>query len=382
MDFGLSAGVRANLLALQRIASDIAITQQRLATGKRVNSAIDDPAAFFTASALNTRAAALNRVADDIGTAKQTLEAASAGIAAMQELISSARDLAYQALNSSSTLAKVTGTVTGLTGATTLSSLTFDNNDTITVSDGTTTATYTHNGAQDVQDFLDAVNNEAGLNVVASLTSDGRIQLEATGVNDVTIGGSATAGELLAIGLVAGTTSSTTNALRQALAQEFDTIRQQIDDLAADAGYNGQNLLAGSTLTVTFNEDGTSSVTVTGTAVTAAGLGVDSAVSTGGDFQYDADINSFLSDLDAAEASLKTQASRYGSNAALVATRESFARDMGDLLTTGADNLVLADTNAEGARLLALQTHQQLAATALSLASKADTGVLRLFGVA
>jgi flagellin-like hook-associated protein FlgL len=382
MDFGLSAGVRANLLALQRIASDIAITQQRLATGKRVNSAIDDPAAFFTASALSTRAAALNRVADDIGTAKQTLEAASAGIAAIQELISSARDLAYQALNSASTLAEVTGTVTGLTGATSLSGLGFDPGDTITVSDGTTTATYNHAGGQDVQDFIDAVNNEAGLNVVASLTADGRIQLDATGVNDVTIGGSASAGELLTIGLTAGTTSSTTNALRQALAQEFDTIRQQIDDLAADAGYNGQNLLAGSTLTVTFNEDGTSSVTVTGTAVTAAGLGVDSAVSTGGNLQYDADINSFLSDLDAASASLETQASRYSSNAAIVATRESFARDMGDLLTTGADNLVLADTNAEGARLLALQTHQQLAATALSLASKADTGVLRLFGVA
>ena len=126
---------------------------------------------------------------------------------ASQSLIKNTRSLAYQALNSASTLAEVTGNVTGLTGATAIS---MDNGDTITVSDGTTTATYTHAGGQDVQDFLDAVNNTANLNVEASLTSDGRIQLEATGVNNVTIGGSASVGELSAIGLAAGTTTSTT----------------------------------------------------------------------------------------------------------------------------------------------------------------------------
>ena len=52
---------------------------------------------------------------------------------------------------------------------------------------------------------------------------------------------------------------------------------------------------------------------------------------------------------------------------------------MASVLTTGADNLTNADVNAEAASLLALQTRQQLAQTALSLANQADQGVLRLF---
>jgi flagellin-like hook-associated protein FlgL len=254
-----------------------------------------------------------------------------------------------------------------------------DDGDTVTVSDGTTTATYTHAGGNDLQDFLDAVNNTTNLEVDAALV-DGRVQLTATTTNSITIGGSASAGELTAIGLTAGTTVGATNTTRQTLAQEFDEIRAQIDQLAQDAGFNGQNLLAGSNLTVKFNETGEASLTVNGSTVTAAGLGVDSAVLTGGNFQSDADINAFLADLDAASTALKAKATAYGADAAMVAAREEFGRAMVDLLNTGADQLVLADTNEESAKLLALQTHQQLAATSLSLASRADAGVLRLFG--
>jgi flagellin-like hook-associated protein FlgL len=96
----LSSAVRANLLALQQIAAAIGQTQMRLATGKRVNGAIDGPAAFFTASALNARAAELNQIVDDVGLAKKVVEAASNGIDAVQTLIKNARDLAYQALSS------------------------------------------------------------------------------------------------------------------------------------------------------------------------------------------------------------------------------------------------------------------------------------------
>jgi flagellin-like hook-associated protein FlgL len=376
MSVGLAAGVRANLLALQRISIDITQAQQRLATGRRVNSAADNPASFFTASALSARASALNVVLDDVGNAKKVLEAASAGIGAMQKLISAARDLATEALGSASTLAKITGSATGLTAGTAIA---MDNGDTVTVSDGTTTATYVHVGGDDLQDFLDAVNNTSGLKVDAALV-DGRIVLSATTTNSITIAGSASAGELTTIGLTAGTTAGATNTTRQTLAQEFDEIRQQIDQLAQDAGFNGQNLLAGSNLTVKFNETGSASLTVTGSTVTALNLGVDSAVLTGGNFQYDADINAFLADLDAATTALKAKATAYGADAAMVAAREEFGRAMVDLLNTGADQLVLADTNEESAKLLALQTHQQLAATSLSLASRADAGVLRLFG--
>ena len=376
MGDGLSAAVRANLIALQRLASDIGRGQNRLATGKKVNTPSEGPAAYFTASALNARAAALNSVLDGIGGGKKVIEAANAGIEGIQSLIKNARSLAYQALTSPSTLAEVTGTVNGLTGATAIS---MDNGDTITVSDGTTTATYTHAGGQDVQDFIDQVNNTANLNVEARLTSDGRIELEATGVNSVTIAGSASAGELSAIGLSAGTTTSSTNSLRQALAQQFDTIRTQINELAGDASYNGQNLLAGSTVSVTLNETGGAAATVHGTQVTASSLGIASASGAGGNFQFDDDIEDFIADLDVASAQLQQMSSTYSAELSVVSVREDFTKAMANLLTDGAERLVAADMDYEGAMLLALKTRRDLAVTSLSLAAEAEKTTLRLF---
>ena len=373
MSNGLSAAVRTNLLALQRIADDTSRVQLRLATGKRINSPSDGPAAYFTASALNARAAALNTVLDGIGNGKKVIETANLGVEAIQSLVENARSLAYEALKSPSTLAKVTGSVTGLSGATPIA---MDNSDTITVSDGTTTATYTHAGGNDVQDFLDAVNNTANLNVEARLTTDGRIQLEATGVNNVVIGGSASVGELGALGLSAGTTTSSTNSLRQALAQQFDTVRTQINQLAADASFNGQNLLGGDILSITLNEIGSASATVSGSTVTASSLGIGA----GGNFQFDGDIQDILAGLDAASSSLQQMSSNFGAQLGMVSAREEFTKSMSDLLTTGAESLVNADTNYEGALLLALQTRRDLAVTSLSLAADADKAVLRLFG--
>ena len=80
-------------------------------------------------------------------------------------------------------------------------------------------------------------------------------------------------------------------------------------------------------------------------------------------------------------STLRTQASKFGSNLTTVQTRQDFTKNLINTLQTGADNLVLADTNEEGANLLALQTRQQLSTTALSLSAQADQAVLRLFGV-
>lgn len=373
---GLSAAVRTNLIALQRISSDIGRVQHRLATGKRVNSPTDDPSAYFTASALNARAAALNNVLDGISSGKKVIEAASAGIVAIESLIQNMRALANEALTSPSTLAEVTGNVTGLTGASLVS---MDNGDTITVSDGTTTATYTHSAGQDVQDFIDAVNNTANLKVEARLTADGRIQLEATGVNNVTIGGSASVGELGALGLAAGTTTSTSNSLRSALAQQFDQVRTQIDQLAADAGINGQNLLAGHNLSISLNENGTASVTVAGSLISASSLGVGPASGSGGNFQFDGDLEGFIAAVDTASATVRQMSSTFSAQLSTVSVREDFTKGMSSLLTAGAESLVAADTNNEVAMLLALQTRRDLATTSLSLAAEADRTALRLF---
>jgi flagellar hook protein FlgE len=99
---------------------------------------------------------------------------------------------------------QVTGSVGSLTGA---SSFAVTNTHTITIGDGTTTATVTSSGNVTVQNILDAVNTTAGLNVTAHLTSSGKIELESKGGNPIVIGGSASAGELAQFGLTAGTTN-------------------------------------------------------------------------------------------------------------------------------------------------------------------------------
>jgi len=96
-------------------------------------------------------------------------------------------------------------------------------------------------------------------------------------------------------------------------------------------------------------------------------------------FQSNASINAALAELDTAIGTLRQQASTFGSSLSVVEVRQDFTKNLINTLETGAANLTLADTNEEGANLLALQTRQQLSSVALSLASQADQNVLRLF---
>jgi flagellin-like hook-associated protein FlgL len=93
----LSAGVRSNLLSLQRTSVSIGTTQTRLSSGLKVNSALDDASAFFTSVALNNRASDLNTLKSDIDLAVSTIESAITGIDAITELVQQAKGLANQA---------------------------------------------------------------------------------------------------------------------------------------------------------------------------------------------------------------------------------------------------------------------------------------------
>jgi flagellin len=371
----LSQGVRSNLVNLQQTADLIAQTQNRLATGKKVNSALDNPINFFTASSLNNRASDLGNLLDSVSNATQTLQAADNGITSLTKLVQSAQALAQQAQQSAATTAKYSGTVSGLTGST---SFTVTATKTITVNDGTTTGTFTATGTDTVQSFVDAVNNTASLKVKAEISSDGKVLLEATGTNTIVLAGTASVAEKAQFGLVDGTTAAgTLNATRSSLATQYDAIRKQIDELAADSGFNGVNLLNGDGLKVVFNEKGTSSLSISGVTFNSAGLGVSASSNS---LQTDKDINDGLANLNAALAKLRSQASAFGSSLSVVQTRQDFTKAVINTLKTGADNLVLADSNEEGANLLALQTRQSLSTTSLSLAAQASNNVLRLFG--
>ncbi|WP_065752567.1 flagellin [Bradyrhizobium paxllaeri] len=94
----LSASVRQNLLSLQSTADLLATTQNRLATGKKVNTALDNPTNYFTAASLDARAGDINNLLDGIGNGVQVLQAANTGITSLQKLVDSAKSVANQAL--------------------------------------------------------------------------------------------------------------------------------------------------------------------------------------------------------------------------------------------------------------------------------------------
>ena len=151
----------------------------------------------------------------------------------------------------------------------------------------------------------------------------------------------------------------------------------QIDKLAQDASFNGVDLIYGNGLKVLFNEQSTSSLTIAGVMLDSTGLGLAAA---GSNFQTDYDVNVALTNLQNALGTLASQASNFGSNLSIVQFRQDFMKSMINTLKTGADNLTLADTNEEGANMLALQTRQSLSTTSLSLAAQASNNVLKLFG--
>ena len=114
-DITLSKAVRSNLLNLQSTATQLGKTQERLATGLKVNSALDNPTNFFTSSSLNSRAGDLGRLLDAVGNATQTIEAANNGLTAITSLVESAQATARQALQT--TGQQTTNTVTGSSAA-------------------------------------------------------------------------------------------------------------------------------------------------------------------------------------------------------------------------------------------------------------------------
>jgi len=177
------------------------------------------------------------------------------------------------------------------------------------------------------------------------------------------------------------TTDSTT---RDSLASQFDALLTQIGQLAGDAGFNGVNLLGGDNLTVNFNEDATSSTSITGvdyTNANASPLGIANSVnwSAANTAAGDANIDAAVADLTAALTTLRSESQTLGANLSTVQIRQDFTKATINTLQTGSSDLTLADSNEEGANLLALQTRQQLSTTALSLAAQADQNVLRLF---
>src|SRR5258708_4776970 len=148
----LSSSVRQNLLSLQSTAELLATTQSRLSTGKKVNTALDNPTNFFTAQSLDGRASDISNLLDGIGNGVQVLQAVNTGITSLQKLVDTAKSIANQALQTTvgySTKSNVSTTIAGATpddlrGTQTFASATATSN---SVYNGTAGGTTPVNGA-------------------------------------------------------------------------------------------------------------------------------------------------------------------------------------------------------------------------------------------
>ena len=405
-DISLTASMRTNLLSLQNTQSLMDMTQERLSTGLKVNSAIDNAASYYTAQSLNNRANDLNALLDSMGQGIQTIQAANEGIEAITDFVEQAKAIANSARDVASKTdikglqAKFSDVGVSTTPKTaTGTSLGFD----VTRTDGTVLDKSLEDAvdkvnaeleaadlqAKSLDDYVAQVKEaiEAGGTEFAKIvdikvddktgkitfTAKAGYNIKATGAGDL-----AGLGKDPAAGTPTNDVTSTVavNTDRQKYALQFNEILTQIDNLAKDAGYKGINLLQMNTLTVIFNEDRSSQIEVKGTDASSVGLMLDEAVN---NWQTNEDIETSIRQTEEAISSLRIMASDYGNYYSIVQNRQSFTKSLVNVLTEGADNLTLADMNEESANMLALQTRQQLAINSLSLASQAAQGVLQLF---
>jgi flagellin-like hook-associated protein FlgL len=393
----LSTSVRQNLLSLQSTAALLATTQNDLATGLKVNSALDNPTNFFTAQGLNNRANDIGNLLDSIGNGVQVLQAANTGLTSLQKLVDTAKSIANQVLQAPtgySTLASATTTVgavgssTDLTGGGTTSL----QGKTVTFTPATgpaLTLTFSNvTGAGNVNS-LDALNSDlaaAGIGLAATINSTGFLTF--TSSNDaasqtITTTGTAAAntvsitGTTAAGGVVAPVADPASQATRANLVSQYNNIIAQITTTAQDSSFNGINLLNGDTLKLIFDETGKSTLNITGVTYNAAGLGL-SSLTAGTDFVDSNSANAVLSQLDNASNSLRSEASALGSNLSIVQIRQDFNKNLINVLQTGASNLTVADPNEEAANSQALATRQSIAVSALALANQSQQSVLQL----
>ncbi len=268
----LTSGMRQNLFSLQQTQNNMEVTQTRLSTGKRVNSALDDPINFFAAQSHTQRAGDLAMRKDEMSEAIQTIKAADNGLSAITDMIASAKSLAQSAM----------------------------------------------------------------------------------------------------------ATNSTTE--RGSLKAQYTEMLGQIATVADDSGYKGTNLLEnGQSIVVSFDEDGSSQLTVNAQNVedkleTTAGAWESGTAGAGATA-----IQASITALDEARDDVRTASKTLSNQLSTITTRQEFTTKMINTLEDGAATLVNADLNEEGANMLMLQTRQSLGTTSLSLASQAAQSVMRLF---
>jgi flagellin len=407
----LTASVRQNLLSLQGTAELLATTQTRLATGKKVNTALDNPTNFFTAAGLDARASDISNLLDSIGNGVQVLQAANTGITSLSKLVDTAKSIANQVLQQPSgyttrsnfTSNAPTGAgplaVAGTSGDLTNAGTNSLQGQSLVFKTATATTTLTVSNVAGATNFntitgLNTLLSAAGIELTASLNANGSLTFTSsnnaasqtitnTGTFAAPPAGSSTSvdisgGAAFTGGtVVASVADAVSQATRANLVTQYNQILSQITTTAQDASFNGINLLNGDSLKLVFNETGKSTVTIAGVTFNPGGLGLSTLVS-GTAFVDNASTNVVLTALNTASITLRSQASAFGANLSIVQIRQDFNKNIINVLQTGSAALTLADTNEEAANSQALSTRQSIATSALSLANQSQQSVLQL----
>ena len=381
----LSAAVRQNLLSLQSTAELLSTTQNRLASGKKVNTALDNPTNFFTAQGLDNRASDINNLLDAIGNGVQVLQAANTGITSLQKLVDTARSIANQVLQTTvgySPKSTVNSSAAlGGTAANLVDGVTIKAGDVLTIaSTGGGTPTSITFGANESLDQLNAAL--APNNLSAGLDANNKLVI--TTLNDAaskTIGAvtyTNSGGGTVTFGAVNPPIADVNSQVTRAnLVAQYNNIIAQITTTSQDASFNGINLLNGDDLKLTFNETGKSTLNIRGVTYDAAGLGL-APLTAGTDFLDNDSAKAVIAKISLASDVLRSEASSLGSNLSIVQIRQDFSKNLIIVLQTGSANLTLADSNEEAANSQALSTRQSIAVSALALSNQSQQSVLKL----
>ncbi len=359
-DINISLATRTTLLQVQRARVLIDRAAERLSTGKT----------HFVARSLTDRARNLLGVKDKISDAATTVGAAVAAIDRIIALVNQMRGVAVSMKGravSGAVPTTVTGNVVANAGRVVTSEVHgAKNKDSFDITHNGTTTTIVNKKNDTFNDLRDKINAISGLTATVSngnplviTAADGQDIVIANNVNDLATD----------LGLATSTNGSVASSeLRQAAEAQFDRLRTQIDNLVNDTTILGKNLLRASpdSLTVKFNESGSSTVAIFGVGSDAAALAI-SAVDSTNAFTTDAGIAATVAQLDAAFTALRVTRMTLGVHYTLIKTRLGFTEDLITVLEEGSDRLINVDLDAESATLLALQTRHDMALGVLSL---------------
>ena len=389
-DVTLTAAVRQNLLSLQSTADLISRTQNRLSTGLKVSKAVDDPVNFFQAKGLTDRAADFDEKKTLIDQGISTVTAATDAIAGIENLVAQLKGLANNA-KSATTTTEINNIVTQFNELRTQIDLLATDASyqglNLVAGTGSTLSVYFSNETSSVLSVkssdVRSSNDGLAITKISALDTGAKMALHTLAHSVGTIAN----GEAFTM-TVAGT-STHTLAGGNTFAAQIGTQAVVIKALTSATGDTTMTNYMGFMTQGTYSVGGTVVFTLE-TAGTSGGTGKLSLSSSSESATEQAairivgvgtsdELNLRVQNLDSALTTLRSRAKVLGANVAILNTRLDFTKDYVNTLTAGAGKLTLADLNAEGANLLALQTRQQLGVQSLAFAGQSEQSILGLF---